>query len=159
MPYVIFNSASNCVYKIAEKENDLNNLNLVKSDYKIIEVNNEEFNSLKLNKKICSSIVENSFFFENMYNSFDIESLQNYINNFIKQIELFLNSNTNHVDFYKWQNYKNLLISLKPSEIVPLIDFIDKNGNKTTDYGILNQSLEEYLESKNVPSLNILQIP
>ena len=39
------------LYKIAENENDLNNLNIIQSDYKIIKDSQENFNPVKYKTK------------------------------------------------------------------------------------------------------------
>ena len=60
MAYFVFNknseNLSGVLYRIAENEFDLNNLNIIKSDYKIIEDSQDNFNAVKLNNKTVSYI-------------------------------------------------------------------------------------------------------
>jgi hypothetical protein len=53
MSYFIFTNntedITNTIYRIAENQSDLNNLNIDKSIYKIIEDSQENFNAVKLN--------------------------------------------------------------------------------------------------------------
>ena len=55
MAYLIFlkdtNNIEGAVYRIAETQNDLDNLNIIKTDYKIIEISNDDFNLVRINNK------------------------------------------------------------------------------------------------------------
>ncbi len=46
-----FDNVSGTIYKIAENQSDLNNLNIILSDYKIIEDSQSNFNDFKLLNK------------------------------------------------------------------------------------------------------------
>ena len=63
MAYFIFLNLDNVegtLYKIAETENDLNNLNIIKSDYKIIEDTQENFDAVKFSTKNAIKFNNNS---------------------------------------------------------------------------------------------------
>jgi hypothetical protein len=132
------------LYKIAENQNDLNSLNIIQSDFKIIEDSQENFNAVKYGTKSINKYADNQIFYSDASIKFlnKIE-LQTYINNFCNQIQNFLINNSNHPSYNQWNNYKNQLQSL--------------NLNNIT-YS-LNKSLEQYFNDLGQPSLNPLQIP
>jgi hypothetical protein len=148
MSYFIFTKNSDNIggtlYKIAENQTDLNNLNITQSDYKIIEESEENFNSFKLGNKFINTYNENNisysdsgWFFTNK------QDLQNYVNNFKKVIKDFIKSNPNHPSFNLWNNYYNQLNNLNLDSITYPLD----------------KSLEQYFKDQNQISLNPLQIP
>lgn len=161
MAYFIF--LSDCeniegtIYRIAENQSDLNSLNIVQNNYKIIEDSQENFNFVKLNIKQPVSYsgniityVDESYSWNLSYE--DIQqnlgyssNLKIYVNNCINSISCFLNvdSNKNNLNYNKWNNYKNQLSSL---------------DLKSITYP-LNKSLEQYFNDLGQPSLNILQLP
>ena len=148
MSYFIFlkdlDNIEGTIYKIAENEIDLNNLNLNQSDYKIIEDSQVDFNLIKLNNKLVSKYDGNNITFIDQTISFKKrENLQNYLINCKNQIEQFINININHSQFSLWNNYFNQLNSLNLDDITyPL-----------------NKSLEQYFNDLGQPYYNILQIP
>jgi mRNA-degrading endonuclease YafQ of YafQ-DinJ toxin-antitoxin module len=148
MAYFIFNknldNIEGTFYKIAENQNDLNNLNILQSDYKIIEDSQLNFNLVKYRTKSPIkynnnniTYIDENFSFENK------ESLQNYINNFKNEIEQFTKNNSNHPLSSRWNDY-----------YIQLINFNINNINYP-----LNKSLEQYFNDLGQPSLNPLQIP
>jgi hypothetical protein len=154
MAYFIFtknlDNLSGYLYKIAENLNDLNNLNINKLDYSIIEDTSDNFNFVKLSLKIVENVNDqiinyidlreqgqDTIFFK------DSESLQNYIDTVKKQIEPFLKNNLNHPYFQKWYDYYSQISNLDILNI---------------QYP-LKQTLEQYFENLSQPSLNTLQIP
>jgi len=155
MPYYIFSKNSdnveNTIYRIAENNSDLNNLNIIQSDNKIIENNVQNFNDIKFLKKIPLKYNNNDITFvdyetpvNNNGNYFlNKEELKNYINNISKPIKQFLDNNTNHPLFNLWNNYYNQLNSLN-------LDIITYP---------LNKSLEQYFNDLEQTSLHILQLP
>ena len=155
MPYYIFSKNSdnveNTIYRIAENNSDLNNLNIIQSDNKIIENNVQNFNDIKFLKKIPLKYNNNDITFvdyetpvNNNGNYFlNKEELKNYINNISKTIKQFLDNNTNHPLFNLWNNYYNQLNSL----------------NLDTVTYPLNKSLEQYFNDLEQTSLHILQLP
>ena len=148
MAYFIFTKNSDniegTIYKIAENEFDLNNLNINKNDYKIIEDSQFNFTLIKYGNKVPikyenSTIiyVDYTFLFINK------EKLKIYVDNLKKQIKQFIEYNPNHSLFTLWNNYYNQLDSLNLDNITyPL-----------------NKSLEQYFSDLGQPSLNILQLP
>ena len=148
MAYFIFTKNSDniegTIYKIAENDFDLNNLNINKNDYKIIEDSQFNFTLIKYGNKVPikyenSTIiyVDYTFLFINK------EKLKIYVDNLKKQIKQFIEYNPNHSLFTLWNNYYNQLDSLNLDNITyPL-----------------NKSLEQYFSDLGQPSLNILQLP
>jgi len=148
MSYFIFQNNSDNIegtlYKIAENQSDLNNLNISQSLYKIIESSQENFNDVKLGKKDAIKYQGENIIFSNaLIYSLNQENLFSVVNRNKLTIDLFLKNNSNHPLFNKWQNYYNQLNNL------------DLN---TITYP-LNKSLEQYFNDLGQTSLNILQLP
>lgn len=141
MAFVLFNNNSD-VYAIAENENYLNNLNIIKSDYNIFSISNENFTFIRLNQKSIA-LKNGVIVYENIINNFNKENLAMYINRFLYKINDFLKNNSNHLFFQLWKDYDTLLKSLDLNNI---------------EYP-LNKSLEEYLEQNGSIALNTLQVP
>jgi hypothetical protein len=150
MAYFIFqknlDNVTGTIYRIAENFSDLNYLNIIQSDYKIIEDSQTNFNLVKYGTKyvlkynndiITYGIEETETFFSAK------ENLKNYIFNNKKIIEGFLDNNKNHPLFNQWNNYLNQLNNLN-------LDLITYP---------LNKSLEQYFNDLGQPSFNILQLP
>ena len=148
MSYFIFlknmDNIEASIYKIAENQNDLNNLNIIDLDYKIIEDSQDNFNLVKYGTKILLKYNNNDITYVDGTTKFATkEELQSYVNNFINEIKQFTDNNSNHPLFSKWNDYKNQLSSLNLDSIIyPM-----------------NISLEQYLNALGQPSLNPLQIP
>jgi hypothetical protein len=148
MSYIIFKKNSEnldgVVYKIAENESDLNNLNFIKSEYEIIEISEEDFNNIKYHKKTNAKYNNQTVFLDNFELIFkEKKHLSNYVNNFKNIIKLFLDNNSSHILFNKWNNYYNQLDNLNLDNITyPL-----------------NKSLEQYFNDLGQTSLNPLQLP
>ena len=70
MAYFIFlknlDNIEGTLSRIAETENDLNNLNIIKDDYKIIEESQENFDLVKFSKKSANKYNGNTIIFENL---------------------------------------------------------------------------------------------
>jgi hypothetical protein len=132
------------LFKIAENQSDLNNLNIIIDYYKIIEDSQDNFNLVKYGNKSVIKHNNNTIFFIDISISFARkEQLQDYINNFKKQIKEFIDNNHNHPLWNQWNNYYSQLNTLDLSSITyPL-----------------NKSLEQYFKDQNLPSLNPLQLP
>jgi len=154
MGYFIFaknlDNTEGTLYRIAENQSDLDNLNIVQSAYKIIETSQSNFDSVKFGNSFpikynnddvtfidTSTFINNSFRFERK------EHLQFYIDNFKKQIKIFTDVNLNHPLYSRWNDYSNQLNSLN-------LDTIEYPMNK---------SLEQYFNDQNQPSFNALQVP
>jgi uncharacterized protein YutD len=148
MSYLIFPKNSDNVvgslYKIAENQADLDNLNINKDDYKIIEDNQENFNSIKFNLKYAEKYNNNTIIYIDHGDvSFEKQQLATYINNFKNLIKQFLDNNPNHPLFSRWNDYNNQLSNL----------------NLSTIEFPLNKSLEKYFSDINQPSFHPLQLP
>jgi len=141
MAFVLFNNG-NDVYALADNENYLNNLNIIKSDYNIFPISNENFNFVRLNQKSIA-FVNGQIVYENLTHNFTKETLTNYVKSFIRKIDHFLKANPNHLFFQLWKDYQTVLKSLNLDNI---------------QYP-LNKSLEEYLEQSGTIALNPLQVP
>jgi hypothetical protein len=148
MAYFIFNKDSDnidgSIYKIAENEFDLNNLNIIKNDYKIIEDSEINFNEVRLGIKNVVKYNNNTITYTNSNNFFSRkDELQICIDSFKEQIKQFTNNNPNHQLFSKWNDYYNQLNNLNLDNIIyPL-----------------NKSLEQYFNDLGQLSLNTLQLP
>jgi len=148
MSYFIFlknlDNIGGTIYKIAENQSDLNNLNINQPDYKIIEDSQSNFDLVKYGQKFVEKYNNNLITYINqtfLYKNGD--ELQNYINNFKQQIKQFTNNNPNHPLLNQWNNYYNQLNNLNLNSITyPL-----------------SKSLEQYFKDQNLTSLNPLQIP
>jgi hypothetical protein len=148
MAYFIFSkdldNSDGTLYKFAENQSDLNNLNIIQSDYKIIEDSQSNFDLVKYGNKIPIKYNGDTIIYSDQIISFmDKQQLQTYVNSFKDTIKDFIKSNSNHSLFNQWNNYYNQLNSLNLDNITyPL-----------------NQSLEQYFKDQNKISLNPLQIP
>jgi len=148
MAYFIFLKNLDNVYgtisRIAENESDLNNLNIVKTDYKIIENSQANFDLVKYGTKYPSKYNNDNIIFEDAISIFNTKKeLQDSINFFKQQIKQFLDNNPNHSLFTRWNDYYNQLNNLNLNNITyPL-----------------NISLEQYLKDQGQNSLSPLQLP
>jgi hypothetical protein len=148
MSYFIFgenlDNVSGTLYKIAENQSDFNNLNITPSVYKVVEDSEFNFNLVKLGSKIADKYNNNTITYIDVTISFyNKNELQNYVNNFKKEIKRFTDNNPNHPLFNRWNDYYNQLNSL----------------NLNTITYPLNKSLEQYFNDLGQPLYNILQIP
>lgn len=148
MSYFIFknnlNNIDGSFYRIAENQYDLDNLNIIKSDYKIIEDSQENFDLVKYRLKYSNKYNnDNIIFVDQTWSFLNKEELQRYIDNFKTQIKEFTNNNLNHLLYNRWNNYYNQLSNLDLNSIIyPL-----------------NKSLEQHFKDQNQISLSPLQIP
>ena len=148
MSYFIFTKNSDNVegslYRVAENQSDLNNINIIQSAYKIIEDSQSNFNLVKYGSKHPIKYNNNIITYVDHTFSFkDKNELQNYINNFKEQIKQFTENNPNHPLFNRWNDYFNQLNNLNLDSITyPL-----------------NKSLEQYFNDLGQPSFHILQLP
>jgi hypothetical protein len=131
------------IYKIAENQSDLNNLNISTYLYKIIEDSQENFEATKYGIKQPVKYNGNVISYSSVPVSYTQVELSGYVNNFKNNINLFLNNNPNHPLFNTWKNYYNQLNSLNLNSI---------------SYP-LNMSLEQYFKDQSLTSLNPLQLP
>jgi hypothetical protein len=148
MAYFIFiknlDNLEGSLYRIAENLSDLNNLNINKEDYKIIEDIQGNFNLVKLNKKNVIKYSGDTITYED--NNFLIKNKANIeieINNDKQLIRQFLENNPNHLLFNRWNSYYNQL----------------NNVNVDSITYPLNKTLQEYFNDLGQPSFHILQLP
>ena len=148
MSYFIFlknlDNVEGTLYRVAENQSDLNNLNISQSCYKIIEDSQYNFNLIKYGDKIPLKYNNDVITYvdgQNLYKN-KIE-LGVYLESFKNAINNFLISNVSHSLFNRWNNYYNQLNNLNLDSITyPL-----------------NKSLEQYFDDLGQPSYSILQIP
>ena len=147
MAYFIFgknlDDVENTIYKIAENQSDLDNLNLEKNSYKIIEDSQTNFNNVKYGIKLPLKYNNDNITYVDQLISFkDKTNLSLFINNNKNQIIQFLDTNKNHPLFNRWDSYYNQLNNLNLDNILyPL-----------------NKSLEQHFNDLGQPSFNILQL-
>jgi hypothetical protein len=148
MSYFIFlkdsDNVEGTLYRIAENQSDLNNLNILQSSYKIIEESKSNFDLVKFGNKVVIKYNNNAITFIDKSNSFiNKEHLKNYIDILKNQIKTFTDNNPNHPLFSLWNNYYTQLNNLNLDNITyPL-----------------NKSLEQYFNDLGQTSLNPLQLP
>jgi hypothetical protein len=148
MSYFIFlknlDNTEGALFRVAENQSDLNNLNINQPDYKIIEDSQGNFDLVKLRTKFPDKYNNNIITYIDVTISFtNKEELQNYVNNFKKQIKQFTDSNPSHPLFSRWSSYYIQLNNLNFDSI---------------EYP-LNKSLEQYFNDLGQSSLNPLQLP
>jgi hypothetical protein len=148
MAYFIFlknlDNIEGTLSRIAETENDLNNLNIIKDDYKIIEESQENFNSVKFSKKSANKYNGNTIIFENLQIYYiNKDSLISDIEIYKKNIKNFIDLNPDNKSVNKWINY---------------LDQLTKFDYTTISFP-LNTALEEYFNDLNLTSLSPLQLP
>jgi len=147
MAYFIFSNnldgVEGTLYCIAENESDLNNLNINKSNYKILEDTQDNFNDVKYGLKYVIKYNTQNIIYSDMSHSFTKYDLIHYVNVLKSSIQTFLKINKNHLSFNLWNNYYNQLNSLNLDGITyPL-----------------NKSLEQYFKDLGQTSLHPLQLP
>jgi hypothetical protein len=147
MSFFIFQKNSdgveNTLYRIAENQNDLDNLN-TNNSYKIIEDSQSNFEAVKYGTKNAVSYNGNTIDYLDIGVSFSEKKyLLNYITNYKNEINSFLQNNPNHPLTQRWSNYYTQL----------------NNLNLDTITYPLNSSLEQYFNGLSQTSLNPLQLP
>jgi len=148
MSYFIFlknsEDLNGSIYKIAENEFDLNNLNIIKLDYKIIEDSQINFDAVKYGNKVVNKYDNDIITYNDQSVLFaNKEMLQDYITNYKVEIKQFTDNNANHPLYSRWNDYYIQLNNLNLNSI---------------QYP-LNMSLEQYFKDQNQTSLNPLQLP
>lgn len=150
MSYFIFAQNSDgvegTISRIAENENDLNNLNISQNVYKIIEDSQENFNLVRYGQKYPKKYINNTIVYEDL--SYDFVFVRKdgvifYVQDYMNRIQQFLDVNKNHPLFNMWNNYYSQL----------------KNLNLNTLTYPLGKSLEQYFKDQGQPSLSPLQLP
>ena len=131
------------LYRIAENQFDLNNLNIIQSNYKIIEDSQINFNNVKYGVKYPLKYNGDTITYIDSIILHNKEQLKIYINNFKNKIKEFTNNNPNHSLLNRWNDYYNQLNSLDLDTITYPLD----------------KSLEQYFNDLGQPSYSILQLP
>jgi hypothetical protein len=147
MAYFLFQNIENLTgtfFKCVETQSELNNLNIIQSQFKIIEDTKQKFDDVILGNIKPISFTGNSINYENTNIVFDsANNLRGYIESQIHCIDAFLRNNKDHVDFNKWLSFKEQLRS-------------------TNIYSItypLQNSLEKYYLETGKTVLSTLQMP
>lgn len=148
MSYFIFikdlDNIEGTIYKIAQNQSDLDNLNIIKSDYKIIEDSESNFNLVKLDNKFPIKYNNNVIVYGDKINLFKDKTILNAsLGNRKNTIKNFINNNPSHPLFNRWNDYLTQLNSLNLDNINYPMD----------------KSLEQYFNDLGQPSYNILQLP
>jgi hypothetical protein len=148
MAYFVFlknlDNLEGSLYRIAENLSDLNNLNIHKEDYKIIEDTQENFNFVKFAKKsVLKYSGETITYVDNVDLIKNKSNIEFQIKRFKEMIQEFLKNNKNHPLFNRWNDYNNQL----------------NNVNVDSITYPLNKSLQEYFNDLGQPSFHILQLP
>ena len=180
MAYLIFNNEAedvlNSLAKIAENDINLNfltNGNL--NSFKIIDINNSDFNLIKLNKKIALSYNGNVVNYNNIvYSVIDPAYKDAYINQEKESDFKFPNDDTNNYGFYKKElrielehkkNILNIIINNPLNKNSPLLNkaknyslYINSLNLNNVEYPLLN-TLEGYIDSLGqIEVINPLQL-
>lgn len=148
MAYFIYNpQAANQIYKIAENDTDLNSLDLPQNQYTIINASQNDFDEVKLNNKYVLNYNGSSVQVENLTLTFTREQLNEYIKNFITNINNYLVGHPQNIKKQQWLDYRNFLQTLNVYNIIvpPQKELIG--------------SLELYLKNNGNTYYNLLQLP
>jgi hypothetical protein len=147
MSYFIFlpnlDNVDGTLYRIAENQSDLNNLNISQSQYKIIEDTQSNFDSVKYGNKTAKYNNNTIIYIDQIILLRNKEELESLIISLKKQIKQFTDNNPNHSLFNRWNDYYNQLNSLNLDSI---------------EYP-LTKSLEQYFKDQGQISLSTLQLP
>ena len=141
------------LYSIAKDKNDLDCLNIIKSDYTIIEESEKNFNDIKNGTKYPVTYNNGVISYEDVTPYFhNKEALQNYIEKFKIKIKIFTDNDLNKINlcFNMWNNYYNQLNDLSVELNKPEFNAIQFP---------LEKSLEQYFDDLGKTSLNPLQLP
>lgn len=151
MAFLIFknnqSNVENTLMRIAEDQQELNAILLGIKDYKLIEITQEKFNDIKINKTPVIKYIDNDVVY-NQNQEFsgyfrNSEELKLFLDIIKNNIQCFLNANKTSLVFNKWNNYLNILNNLNLESL---------------NYPI-ESSFEEYLSKNNISFLNPLQLP
>ena len=136
------------LYRISANDNDLSNQNIDKNSYNIITDTDINFQSVQLgNQSPISYTTTNTIIYEQtptktvFFNNSN--NLNNYIQNYSKSINNFIQRNPSNPLLSNWVSYNTQLL----------------NTNVTTMTYPMTISLEQYYKNNNLPVLNPLQLP
>ena len=104
--------------RICEDETDLNQSNVTLENYKVYDVSDDDLLALKLGTKAAIGHDGNTVTYSDDTPGWtNEEGLQMYIANFVNQIDDFLNNNSGHPQYDKWNNYKTQLNNFDTSSL------------------------------------------
>jgi len=157
MAILIFVKNTSNLYKIAENQDVLNkNKNFIESEYDLVTCSEENFNDIRLCKKVISDRVGNNIVLESTSVSFSsYRIMKEFINNVVSQLDNHLNNNSNKPMAGAIITYKNYIQTIDPST---LITEVDMSVEPHVPAIPLNSSLEEYVENQGVKAINLLQL-
>jgi hypothetical protein len=152
MAYFIFQpnkpNITGVLYKIASNDSDLSNLNIDKNNYNIITDTDANFQFVQLSTQIVISYSSTNIITYEQTPSGTVffqtsNNLNNYIINYSKCINQFIQNNPSNPWLSTWVSYNTQLL----------------NTNITTMTYPMTISLEQYYKNNNLPVLNPLQLP
>jgi hypothetical protein len=148
MPIFVFLKNSSDLYRIAENEDFLNkNKNFLENQYDLVSVSQNDFDALRLQKKLILNRTGNTVTLQNISVSFSsVVEMQKELNNYISIIDNYLINNSNKPVANDLILYKNYLKNINPSALI------------TETNKVLNSSIEEYVENQGIKSINLLQL-
>jgi hypothetical protein len=157
MAIFIFIKNSPGLYRIAENQEVLDsNKNFSDSEYDLVTVSQEDFNSLRLNKKTIINRVENTVTLKDTPVSFtESAKMQENINSITSVIDSYLISNSNKPMASDIITYKNYIQTIDPKTLITDEDF---SKTPITPPIPLNMSVEEYAENQGIKAINTLQL-
>jgi len=129
-------------YKIAENDSAKSKMNITEA-FVTIPVTDLEFNYIKQDVKRISGYDGNAFTFEDVFHEIaDADQLNSIIQNTIKEINDWLEVNSNHADYAVWNTYKTTL----------------ENFNTSSITYPLNTSWNKYCEDNNIAYKSLLEL-
>jgi hypothetical protein len=165
MAYFIFfknqDNVEKSLYRIAETQEDLNNLfNL--SYYKVIEVSQNDFDDVKYAKKFIvkyngDNVTYTDYVDPNGETFVTKKQLNDYLNPFKENINAYLKATPNITINRNGNNYLGLLNNVHVSSIIPKDKSDIDSENVNMQY--LIGSFENYMLNKYGTALNPLQLP
>lgn len=157
MAIFIFQNNLPLIYKIAENQNVMDqNKNFFDYDYDLVTVNQEDFDSIRLNKKTIENRVGNTVTLRDLPVSFtEISKIQENINNIVFAINNYLAFNSHKPMAGDIITYKNYIQTIDPST---LITEVDTSVSPNIPVIPLNMSVEEYTENQGIKAINLLQL-
>lgn len=157
MAIFIFQQNTHYLYRIAESQSVMNeNKNFIDAEYDLVTVSQENFNDIRLKKKIITNRQGSSITFQDFPLSFTKHSdMQQEINGIISVIDDYLLNNSEKPMASNIINYKNYLKTINPSTVITEED----NSVTPAIAGVpLNSSVEEYCENQGQTAINLLQL-
>jgi hypothetical protein len=157
MAIFIFQKNSSALYRIAENQDVLNNnKNFIESEYDLVTVSQEDFNSIRLNKKTIVSRVGDTVTLEDAPFAFtEIFRMQENINSIISIIDNYLAINSHKPMASDIITYKNYIQTINPST---LITETNTSVHPNIPAIPLNMSIEEYVENQEIKAINLFQL-